>query len=165
MSWRRWIKSDCLISRGHLPLTLPRFSSLFSRALKWTVIRLWYSGKWTVIRVRYCRSSAWISHWIFTPLLNVKISSLLFCTNSVAWQRPFADGVRGMVGLVYICVCRLVAKAWRTLRGDFLVIRSLPDHGPIIKKTVSQGKVAMWLEEKDKIRWGVWFFLEAALIC
>lgn len=160
---KRRIKTDWLISRGHLLLTLPWLSSLFSGALKWTVIRLWYSGKWTVIRVCYCGSSAWAAHWIFTPLLNVKISLPLSCTNSVAWQRPFADGVRGMVEAV--CVRRQVAQAWRTLRGDFLVIRSLPDHGPIIKKTVSQGKVAMWLAEKDKIRWGVWIFLEAALIC
>lgn len=72
-SERRRIKTDCLISRGHLPLTLPWLSSLFSGALKWTVIRLWYSGKWTVIRVCYCGSSARAAHWIFTPLLNVKI--------------------------------------------------------------------------------------------
>lgn len=93
---RRRIKTDWLISGGHLPLTLPWLSSLLSRALRWTVIRLWYSGKWTVIRVRYCGSSAWAAHWIFTPLLNVKISSPLSRTNSVAWQRPSADGVRGM---------------------------------------------------------------------
>lgn len=168
---RRRVKTEWLISRGHLPLTLPWLSSLFSRALRWTVIRLWYSGKWTVIRVRYCGSSAWAAHWIFTPLLNVEISSPLSCTNSMAWQRPSADGVRGMVedlcksDCVRVYVGRQVVQAWRTLRGDFLVIRSLPDHGPIIKKTVSQGKVAMWLVEKDKIRWGVWIFLEAALIC
>lgn len=103
---RRWIQADWLISGGHLPLTLPWLSSLFSGALKWTVIRLWYSGKWTVIRVCYCGSSARAAHWIFTPLLNVKISSPLLCTNSVAWQRPFADGVRGMVEeAVRVCVC------------------------------------------------------------
>lgn len=101
----RRIKTDWLISGGHLPLTLPWLCSLFSRALKWTVIRLWYSGKWTVIRVCYCGSSAWAAHWIFTPLLNVKISSPLLCTNSVAWQRPFADGVRGMVEAPCVCVC------------------------------------------------------------
>ena len=105
---RRRIKTDCLISRGHLPLTLPWLSSLLSGALKWTVIRLWYSGKWTVIRVCYCGSSARAAHWIFTPLLNVKISSPLLCTNSVAWQRPFADGVRGMVEAVCVCVCACV---------------------------------------------------------
>ena len=30
-----------------------------------------------------------------------------------------------------------------THRGDFVVIRSVPDHGPIIQKTVSQGGLAM----------------------
>lgn len=74
-----WSLEDIVLSPGF---------SLFSGALKWTVIRLWYCGKWTVIRVCYCGSSAWATHWIFTPLLNLKINSPLLCTNSVAWRRP-----------------------------------------------------------------------------